>query len=250
MSFTEPTAPLATRRDRVYLIAALFVLAMAMVAEITGPKIFAFHQLVGWRPFGLELNLSAGILCWPLVFITTDVINHYFGKAGVLRITWVVFGFLAFTYLVLFVTTELPPAAFWLEASGRDGEGRFLDINYAYRSIFRTSLGIVIGSLIAFVVSQVVDATAYAALRKRLGPNQIGLLATLSTLVSQLVDSYLILFIAFGLLGNWSAEQIVAVGTTQFLFKFSVAVLAVPLLYLTRGAIDRYLAGERAATGS
>jgi queuosine precursor transporter len=238
------------RRDSLYLFLALIVLSTALIAEVIGPKIFSFNKVVdgavgegGWFKgiIGIDLNLSAGVLQWPIVFVTTDLINHYFGRRGVLRISWLTFGFLILMFLALYATAALPPADFWVAANSTDGQGRYLDLNYAIGKLFRQGAGIVIGSLIAFLVGQAVDATVYQWLRSRIKKGSIGLLATVSTIFSQLLDSFLILYIAFSLLGNWTGDQVISVGTTQFLYKVAVAIALVPLLYVAHAAIDRYL---------
>ena len=68
--------------------------------------------------------------------------------------------------------------------------------------------------------------------------------ATGSTLVSQLIDSFVVLFIAF--YGTFSNGQIVAIGITNYIYKFVVAILLTPLIYVGHYLIDRYLGKEEA----
>lgn len=249
--FTQPASPiLPNRRDSLYLFLALIVLSTALIAEVIGPKIFSFNKVVdgaagnpGWLQgiIGIDLNLSAGVLQWPIVFVTTDLINHYFGRRGVLRISWLTFGFLILMFIALYAAAALPPADFWMEANSKDDQGRFLDLNFALGKIFRQGAGIVIGSLVAFLLGQAVDASIYQWLRTRITAGGVGALATISTIFSQLVDSFLILFIAFYLLGNWSFTQVYSVGTTQFVYKVLVAIAFIPVIYLAHATIDRYL---------
>ena len=72
----------------------------------------------------------------------------------------------------------------------------------------------------------------------------IWLRATGSTLVSQFIDSFVVLGIAFYVFGNWSLQQIIAVGIINYIYKFSVAVILTPVLYAGHGLIDRYLGKE------
>src|SRR5690606_31340256 len=104
--------------------------------------------------------------------------------------------------------------------------------------------GIILGSLIAFLMGQLIDVYIFQKLRKFTGGKMIWLRATGSTLVSQLIDSFVVLGIAFYIFGNWTIEQVVAVGIINYLYKFIVAVLLTPLIYLGRGLIDRYLGKE------
>jgi uncharacterized integral membrane protein (TIGR00697 family) len=114
-------------------------------------------------------------------------------------------------------------------------------MNYAFNSVYRQGAGIIVGSLSAFILAQLLDASVFHWLRQATGTRKIWLRATGSTVVSQLVDTLVVLFVAFYIFGNWSLKQVIAVSIINYLYKFTVAVLLTPLLYLAHGLIDRYL---------
>src|SRR5690606_34258088 len=166
------------------------------------------------------------------------------GKAGVKKISYITALFIAYAFIIISVVTQLPPAPFWLEVNAVDGEGRFFDIDFAFNTIFRQGLGIIIGSLVAFLLGQLIDVYVFQKLRKITGAKKIWLRATGSTLVSQLIDSFVVLGIAFYVFGNWSLDQIMAVGIINYIYKFAVSILLTPLLYIGHGLIDSYLGEE------
>ena len=88
------------------------------------------------------------------------------------------------------------------------------------------------------------DATIFAAIRRATGGRYIWLRATGSTLVSQLVDSFVVLFVAFKVFGNWTMDQVLSVANTNYWYKFAAAILLTPVLYLAHYLIDRYLGKE------
>ncbi|MBG8555669.1 queuosine precursor transporter [Hymenobacter guriensis] len=229
-------SPFAHKKQQLYLVLSGIFIVNALLAEIIGVKIFSVDALLG-----LPGNLTAGVLIWPVVFITTDIINEYFGRQGVLRVSFLTVGLILYSFLVILATTKLPPAQFWLDVNKVDAEGRPFNIEFAYQSIFRQGLGIITGSIVAFLVGQVLDATVFQALRRVTGSRLIWLRATGSTLVSQLVDSFVVLFVAFYLFGNWSFEQVLSVANTNYWYKFAAAILLTPVLYLAHYLIDRYL---------
>ncbi|MBC6989236.1 queuosine precursor transporter [Hymenobacter sp. BT491] len=229
----------AHKKQQLYLILSGIFVVNALLAEIIGVKIFSVDALLG-----LPGNLTAGVLIWPVVFITTDIINEYFGREGVLRVSFLTVGLILYSFLVILATTKLPPAAFWLDVNKTDHDGRPFNIDFAYQSIFRQGLGIIIGSVVAFMVGQVLDATVFQALRRVTGSRLIWLRATGSTLISQLVDSFVVLFVAFYLFGNWTFEQVLSVANTNYWYKFAAAILLTPVLYLAHFLIDRYLGQE------
>ncbi|RSK31817.1 queuosine precursor transporter [Hymenobacter metallilatus] len=231
--------PLSHKKQQLYLVLSGIFIVNALLAEIIGVKIFSVDALMG-----LPGNLTAGVLIWPVVFVTTDVINEYFGKEGVLRVSYLTVGLILFAFLVIYATTLLPPATFWLEANKADAQGRPFDVDFAYRSIFRQGLGIIVGSITAFGIGQLLDATVFQLLRRATGGRYVWLRATGSTLVSQLVDSFVVLFVAFYVFGNWTLGQVLSVANANYWYKFAAAILLTPVLYLAHFLIDRYLGDE------
>ena len=88
------------------------------------------------------------------------------------------------------------------------------------------------------------DATVFQLLRRATKGRFVWLRATGSTLVSQLVDSFVVLYVAFYLFGNWSLDQVLSVANTNYWYKFAAAILLTPVIYLAHYLIDRYLGPE------
>jgi queuosine precursor transporter len=245
-----------SKKDRLFLILGGFFLTNALLAEIIGAKIFSLEQTLGIPPtqisfFGiytLDFNLTAGVLIWPIVFIVSDIINEYYGKEGVKLISFATAGFILFAFIIIYISTHLVPAKFWLEINNKDPNGNSVNIDFAFSMIFRQGLGIIAGSLAAFLLGQVIDATIFLYIRKMTGEKHVWLRATGSTIVSQLIDSFLVLFIAFYVFGNWTFDFVIAVGIMNFIYKISVAILLIPLLYVGHFFIDKYLANEETKT--
>ncbi|WP_158859921.1 queuosine precursor transporter [Lunatibacter salilacus] len=241
-----------SKKTNLFIILSGIFLTNAILAEIIGVKIFSGELTVGvspvnWVFFGdyvLDFNLTAGAVIWPVVFITTDIINEYYGKKGVRKISFITAGFIGYVFIVILLVTKLPPAEFWLQVNSSDNDGNPFNIDFAFNTIFRQGLGIIIGSLVAFLIGQLLDVYVFQKLRKITGAKMIWLRATGSTLVSQFVDSFVVLGIAFYIFGNWSIEQIISVGIVNYIYKFSVAILLTPLLYVGHGLINRYLGEE------
>ncbi|QCR24849.1 queuosine precursor transporter [Pontibacter sp. SGAir0037] len=236
------------KRTHLFLVLSGIFIANALLAELIGVKIFSGEAVFGLPGahipiFGSELdfNLSAGVMIWPVVFITTDIINEYFGKEGVKKVSILTVLLILYAFLVITVVTGLPPAQFWLEVNSTDSQGNAFNIDFAFNSIYRQGLGIIIGSVIAFIVSQFLDATVFHWLRRFTGSKKIWLRATGSTLVSQLIDSFVVLFIAFYFFGNWSLTQVFSVAALNYMYKFFVAVALTPILYVAHYLIDSYL---------
>jgi uncharacterized integral membrane protein (TIGR00697 family) len=236
--------PISKKLFNLYILLGAFFIGNALLAEFIGVKIFNVE-----RTFGLirdiqaqgNINMSIGVIIWPFVFITSDLLNEYFGKDGVKRISFITAGLIAYASIVIFIGTLLPPAKFWIEVNSLTKTGNLFDINYAYSVIFRQGIGIIIGSITAFLVSQLVDVYVFHYFRKFTGHKHLWIRATGSTIISQFIDSFIILFIAFYLLGKWSFAQVISVGTVQYIYKVGLAIILTPLIYLAHYYIDLYL---------
>ena len=247
-----PNATYQQKKTFLFIVLTCLVLTNAILAELLGVKIFSLEALLGLPPANINLftnsplsfNLTAGVIIWPVVFITSDLINEYFGKEGVKRISWLTVIFILFAFLVISAVTALPPAQFWLDLNNKDATGNPFNIDFAYSSIFKQGMGIILGSVTAFLLSQFLDATVFHWLRQTTGNKMIWLRATGSTIVSQLVDSFVVLFIAFYVFGNWDLNLILSVMIVNYIYKFTVAVLLTPLLYVAHYLIDLYLGKE------
>lgn len=242
------------KKNNLFLVLAGIFIMNALLAEILGVKIFSLEKLLSVPPaniqlfgdFVLDFNLTAGAVLWPVVFITTDIINEYFGQKGVKRISFLTAGLIALAFGLIYIITLLPPADFWMDYNSQDSHGNPLDINYSYKLIFQQGLGIMIGSLFAFLVSQLLDVFVFQKLRRVTGAGKIWLRATGSTLVSQFIDSFVVLFIAFYVWGNWPLKQVIAIGIINYIYKFAVAILLTPLIYAGHSIIDSYLGKKNA----
>ncbi|MDZ7607441.1 MAG: queuosine precursor transporter [Cyclobacteriaceae bacterium] len=249
-----PSDPSHRKKTNLFIALCAIFLTNAILAEIIGVKIFSLEATLGMAPaqirlfggFILDFNLTAGAVIWPVVFITTDVINEYFGKKGVRKISFLTALLIAYIFVVIYLVTKLAPAGFWIELNNTDSDGNPFNINYGFGVIFRQGLGIIIGSLTAFLVAQLLDVFVFQRLKRLTGQKMLWLRATGSTLVSQLIDSFVVLGIAFYLFGNWNLDQILAVGTINYIYKFVVAIILTPVIYLAHHLIDRYLGPDLA----
>lgn len=234
------------RSARLFLALAGFFITDALLAEFVGVKIFSLERTLGvndvnWSLLGASgtLNFTAGVIYWPLVFVLTDMINEYFGLRGVRLVSWLAVAFISWAFFCAYVAIQLAPAPFWVESNAALGVP---DIQEAYALIFGQGMWTIGGSLVAFMVGQLIDVLVFHRIRRHTGERMVWLRATASTAVSQLVDSYIVLYIAF-VLGpqRWPVERFLAVGTVNYGYKMAAAVALIPLLYLSRGLIERYL---------
>lgn len=249
---------------KLFIVMAGFFVANALFAEFIGVKIFSLEQTLGLSPLSLSLfgidnlsfNLTAGVLLWPFVFVLTDLINEYYGRRGVQLLSYLTAGLILYAFAMFYAGIELSPADFWpqshinpaLPAAEQQAiADKVGDYDYAYRLVFGQGLWIIIGSLVAFLIGQIIDVTVFHRIKQLTGERYIWLRATGSTLISQFIDSFVVLFIAFYLGADWGLSLVLAIGVVNYLYKFTMAILLTPVIYAVHYLIDRYL-GEPLAS--
>jgi uncharacterized integral membrane protein (TIGR00697 family) len=245
-------AVLGSRSTRLFVLLTAFFVGNAIVAEFVGVKIFALEPTLGLPPFGWNLfgqqgslSFTAGVLLWPIVFILTDVINEYFGRRGVRFISFAAVAMIGYAFLFAYASIHLAPASWWV---GVNAERGVPDMQAAYASVFGQGLWTIGGSITAFLIGQLIDVNIFHRIRRATGERWIWLRATGSTAVSQLIDSFVVLYIAF-VLGpqQWPISLFLAIGTVNYCYKLLAAIALSPLIYAGRNLIEKYLGKEEAA---
>lgn len=234
---------MSKRAQILFFILGGFFIVNAVVAELVGGKLFSipmpdlalrFAHWIGYS--GDEFVMSSGILIWPVVFIATDLVNEFFGRKGVRFYTFVTVGLIIYTFFVLYFTRSVPAVAF----SPVSQE--------AFDAVFGTSQWIIFGSIVAFVVSQLLDVFVFHTIRTATGGHIFWLWAraTGSTVVSQLIDTFIVGGIGLYLPGKITLEQFIQLSVVGYIFKVGVAILSTPFCYMGHAAIEVFLGREEA----
>jgi uncharacterized integral membrane protein (TIGR00697 family) len=209
-----------SRRESAFLVLAGLFLSHALLGELIGGKLI---EVGGWV-------MSVGVIPWPVVFVVTDLINEYFGPRAVRRLTLLAVALIVYAFFILFLCMQVNAAPF---SPVKDAE---------FTSVFGQSLWIIVGSVVAFAISQLIDALVFVFARSRTKANWLWLRALGSTLVSQLIDTFVINTIAFGLPGKITKSQVIELSITNYGYKVLIAIATVPIVYLGHAVLDRWMA--------
>lgn len=249
---------ISNKPTRLFIILAGIFTVNALIAEFIGVKIFSLESTLGLKPAEIRLfggvysfNLTCGVLLWPVVFVMTDIINEYYGRKGVRFLSWMTICLIGFGFLMVFGAIQTEPNSWWVTSKQEAG---IEDMSNAFNGIYGQGLGIIIASMTAFLIGQLVDVFVFHRIKRVTGEKKIWLRATGSTLVSQLIDSFVVLLIAFyfypkwikGQGEPWPFDQLIAICIVNYIYKFVVAILMTPVIYLVHGRIERYLGHEQA----
>lgn len=208
------------KKDIVYIILAGIFITNAVVAELIGGKLIDVYGI----------PMSVGILPWPIVFITTDLINEYFGEKGVKKLSIITACLIAYAFIIIFAALQIPA----IQGSG-------LVSDHQFNGVFGQSLWIIVGSITAFLVSQLIDVTIFHFFKNKTGNKMIWLRSTGSTVISQLFDSFIVLGIAFWFTGKMTTSVFVTSAMTGYFVKLVLAILLTPFIYLGHSIIQKYI---------
>ena len=211
------------KKDIVYVILAGIFITNAVVAELIGGKLI--------NVFGVPM--SVGILPWPIVFVSTDLINEYFGEKGVRKLSLITASLIAYTFVILFIAMRI---------SAMHGDKLVTDDQF--NAVFGQSMWIIVGSITAFMVSQLIDVSIFHFVKNKTGDKMIWLRSTGSTVISQLFDSFIVLGIAFWMTGKMTTEIFLASAITGYFVKMIIAIVLTPLIYLGHSLIEKYIHGK------
>ena len=242
---------LKDKSTKLFLGISAFFVANALIAESIGGKIFSLEKVFGLAPAnmtlfgesGLSFNLTCGVLLWPLEFVITDIVNEYYGPKAVKRISITAVALISYAFLMFYLAMSVAPAAFWENSRTADG---IPSMQKSFEAIFGQGMWIILGSLVAFMVSQLIDVLVFHKIKKLTGEKMIWLRSTGSTLVSQLVDSFIVLFIAFKIGNGWSWSTVLAVCVVNYINKFTTAIILTPAIQLAHNTIEKYLGYDKA----
>ncbi len=250
---------LANKSSKLFIVLAGFFIANALIAELMGVKLFSLEATFGYEPVQWVINhtpfsftLTAGVILWPIVFIMTDIINEYYGVKGVRFLSYFTVVLIVFAFLIFQLAIHTTPAGFWVGNYTKQGVP---DANKAFSMIFGQGQWIIIGSLIAFLLGQIIDVTVFHKIKKVTGEKGIWFRATGSTLISQLIDSFVVLFIAFYIgprISNqqddlWSINKVIGICIGNYMYKVVMAIVLTPAVYGVHAIIEKYL-GKALAT--
>lgn len=209
-----------SRKDTVYVVLAGIFITNAVVAELIGGKLIHVGSAV----------MSIGILPWPIVFISTDLINEYFGEKGVRKLSLITASLIAYCFVLLYVALKIPAV-----------EGPHLVTDSQFNGVFGQSMWIIIGSITAFLVSQLIDVTIFHYFKNKTGNKMIWLRSTGSTVISQLFDSFIVLGIAFWMTGKMTTSVFIVSAFTGYFVKLIIAIVLTPLIYVGHAIIEKYI---------
>ena len=221
------------KRQWLFVFLAGMFITSAVTAELISNKLIDIP--LNFDLFGSEIGpftTIVGVLPWPIVFLLTDILNEFYGKKAVRRLSWITAILIAYCFLIVSIAMELP---------AKEIEGSTLATDQEFSKVFGQAQMVIVGSIAAFLFSQLVDVLVFHWLKSRTGNRLIWLRSTGSTIFSQLIDTYIVLYIGFVLPGNLSWDSFMEIAPTNYFLKILIALSLTPLIYAGHYAVRRFL---------
>lgn len=194
-------------------------IACLIISSVTASKLWAFNL------FGYEIAVPVGTSLFALTFLATDVIAEVWGKKHSYWIVYVGLFCRVIALLFFWFAVFVPAVPYYTNQE-------------AYSTVLSSSGNIIIAGMIAYFFSQTNDVFLFHFLKEKdKGKNKLWKRNLISTFASQLIDSFLFVVIAF--ITSLNISVIINIIIAQLIFKWSIAFLDTPFVYIIRNAIQK-----------
>jgi len=223
-----------TRREWTFVFLAGLMITNAVTAELISSKLIDIPVLFsteGWSigPF----TTIIGVLPWPIVFILTDLLNEFYGAKAIKRLSWITAILIGYCFLLVYASLQIPASSLV------SGPGLATDAEY--NLIFGQAPWIILGSICAFIASQLLDSTIFHWIKNKTGNRFIALRSTGSTVISQLIDSIVVLYIGFVIPGKLTMSEFLQIVPVNYSLKLIIALALTPVIYLGHWGMRKWL---------
>jgi uncharacterized integral membrane protein (TIGR00697 family) len=212
-------------RQKVFMYLSGVFLTALLIGDTIGSKLFVVDIPLGF--YTLPATLSVGAIWFPITFLLTDVINEFYGSKGARFVTFLGFWMAILSFLILLAARFIPAASF--SPIPQD----------VFNNVFGNANRIFFASLVAYLIGQMVDISIFQAAKKLTQSKHIWLRSTGSTLISQLVDTLVVTYIAFW--GKLAPSVLHRAAITSYAVKVMLAIGLTPVIYAMHGVIHRKL---------
>jgi len=214
----------ASAETKYHILVGVYVGAWGLVPGLT-PKLIPLD--LGWSGLGV-LAVSFGAFVHAITFPCTDAVAEVWGTARARLMVYVGFSIYAVAIAFYMLGAALPPAPGW-------------PLNEAYVSIFSQAERMIVASLAATGVAQLLDIFLFERVRRLTGPRWLWLRNNVSTAISQFFDTAIFYSIAFyGVIPN---DQLPLIVLGTYLVKLVITVVDTPVVYL----VVRWITGSWSA---
>lgn len=230
--FTNEHSIVQKRREAVFIIiSGLFLGSLAMLNILGISRLLDLSFVIG--SIHVPFKVFVGVLPYPITFLCTDLISELYGKRRANLVVWVGFILNIWVLLVLYFGGIVP------EDPGIDSS--------AFFTIRSMAFGATAASMLAYLTAQFIDVHIFHYLKERTKGKHLWLRNNGSTLVSQLVDSIMVVLVTYYFVGFNFAQgtdigtELLIIISSGYVFKFITALLDTLPFYISVNILTKYL---------
>ncbi|MFH1650314.1 MAG: queuosine precursor transporter [Candidatus Woesearchaeota archaeon] len=173
------------------------------------------------KAFGLTTSLAVPM--YAAIFLATDIIAEHYGVKEARKVVWIGLA----SQVMLLVVSQMMIRTQVLPFSQ--------SMHDALITVFSFTPRLVLASLVAYVISQFHDVWAFHAWKRRTKGKHLWIRNNASTIVSQFIDTVIVVVIAFYGVLPGLIELILGI----WILKVIIALLDTPFMYLSGMVIKR-----------
>ena len=170
--------------------------------------------------------LPASIIIFPISYIVGDILTEVYGFRTARGVIWLGFAANLLVVIALWIAGIIPGAGFWGDQE-------------AYDTILGQTRWILAGSFVAYLIGEFSNSTVLAYLKYKMQGRYLFVRTIGSTVVGQGLDSFIFIYIAFGIGGDWSAQSLLSAALAQWITKILYETVATPLTYAVVGYMKK-----------
>ena len=192
-----------------------------LLANLQGPKLTII--------FGFQTSL--GVIFYASIFFATDVLSENYGKKEAQKA--VQMGFVVSVIMILMMSVAL-----LYQPSNQPGTAAISqNIHNAFATIINFTPRFIIGSLLAYYISQRFDVWAFHRIKQKTGEKHLWLRNNLSTMSSQVLDTAIYSLVAWW--GIVDLKTAIQLGLVKYAFKVVISIIDTGFLYWAKWSHKR-----------
>ncbi len=210
------------RKEIIYGLCIMLSVMSLIISNVTASKMYDIELL------GLNIVVPIGTSLFCLSFLATDVISEIWGRQHAIFVA------------ILGLIARLFTAGFFLIAISIEGLDTYVN-QEAYQTILGSSSRILIGGIVGYTTSAIIDAYIFHYFReKHKGRNLLFLRNNISTFFAYTLGAAL--FVSISFYGTVPNSVLFQIFTGNLMIKWLFALLDTPLVYIIRNiALKRRL---------